>query len=788
MIRNYLAVAWRNLWKNKSFSAINILGLALGISCSLLILLWVRDEYKVDGFHKNGDRLYSVYQVTTFDGKTEGGHYTPGPMADEVKRVFPEVTHASGFAWNSWNTFAAGEKIMKLEGNAAGADFFSMFSYPLLEGNAATALNTPTSIAISRTMARNFFGSPKEAIGKTIRFENYRDLQVTAVFEDIPRNSSQRFKYLLNWDFFLERNDWAKNWGNNGPFTFLLLRPDADAASLDKRIKKFLDKYVTDQPPGFSIQLGLQRYNDMYLHSQIKEGKITGGRIEYVRLFSMVAIFILLIACINFMNLTTARSVKRAKEIGVRKVVGAIRAVLVRQFIGEALLITSIATIIAIALMIFLLPVFNEVTGKNIALPLKEPYFYLSLAGIILLTGFLSGSYPALLLSSFNPVAVLKGKLKTGKGAASFRKALVVFQFVLAITLITGMIVITRQVNYMQNVNLGFNKQNLVFLPIEGELIKKYHVFKEEAMRLPGIAGVTQMSNRPTHIQNGTGGVSWPGKDPNVTIMFTQASVGYDFIKNLQVTLLQGRDFSPEYGDSSSYIINETALAKIGYTDPVGQPIEQWGRKGKIIGVIKDFHFNSMHTPIEPLILRLGENRGSGYMLVRTQPGKTPIALEGLEKLAKQINPQFPFAHQFADEEWAYLYEKEKVIQQLSNYFAFLGIFISCLGLLGLVMFTASQRAREISIRKVLGASTGSLFTLLSKDYVWLVGIAMVIASPLAWWAMHNWLQNFVYRIPIHWSIFGIAGIASIVIALITISFQAIRAALANPVKTLRSE
>jgi ABC-type antimicrobial peptide transport system permease subunit len=788
MIRNYLAVAWRNLWKNKSFSAINIFGLALGITCSLLILLWVRDEYSVDGFHKNGNRLYSVYQVTTFDGKVEGGHYTPGPMPDEMKRVLPEVVHACGFAWNSWNTFAAGEKIMKVEGNAAGADFFTMFSYPLLEGSAATALSTPTSIAISKTMASNFFGSPKEAIGKTLRFENYRDLQVTAVFEDIPHNSSQRFKYLLSWDFFLERNDWAKNWGNNGPFTFLQLRPDADAAKLEANIKKFLDKYVTDIPKGFSMQLGLQRYDDMYLHSQIKEGHIQGGRIEYVRLFSVVAIFILLIACINFMNLTTARSVKRAREIGVRKVVGAIRPVLVRQFIGEALLITFIATAIAILLMVLLLPVFNEVTAKRISLPLNEPYFWACLLGIMLLTGFISGSYPALLLSSFNPVAVLKGKLKPGSSAVWFRKGLVVFQFVLSIILITGMIVITRQVNYMQNVNLGFNKQNLIYMPIEGELITKYNVFKEEASRLPGIAGVTQMSNRPTHIQNGTGGINWPGKDPNVTIMFTQASVGYDFVKNLQLTLLQGRDFSKEFADSSSYIINETALAKIGYKDPIGQPIEQWGRKGKIVGVLKDFHFNSFHTPIQPLILRLGENRGSGYMIIRTEAGKTPVALAGLEKLAKQINPRFPFAHQFADEEWALLYEKEKVIEKLSNYFAFLGIFISCLGLLGLVMFTAGQRAREISIRKVLGAGTGSLFTLLSKDFVWLVGIAMVIASPVAWWAMHNWLQNFHYRIQIHWSIFGIAGIAAIIIALGTISFQAIKAAVANPIKSLRTE
>jgi putative ABC transport system permease protein len=314
-------------------------------------------------------------------------------------------------------------------------------------------------------------------------------------------------------------------------------------------------------------------------------------------------------------------------------------------------------------------------------------------------------------------------------------------------------------------------------------------VFKEEALRMPGIAGITCISNRPTNIENGTGGVSWPGKDPNATIMFTQASVGYDFVKSMQLTLLKGRDFSKDYGtDSAAYIINETALARIGYKDPIGQPIEFWGTKGKIIGLLKDFHFNSLHVPIEPLIIRLEDNRTSGYALIRTQAGKTKEALAGLEKLWKQLNPEFPFAHQVAEEEYAFLYEKEKIIQTLSNYFAFLGIFISCLGLLGLVMFTAGQRAREISIRKVLGANTASLFALLSKDFVWLVGIAMVIASPLAWWAMNNWLQNFVYRIPIHWSIFGIAGLAAVVIALGTISFQAFKAAIANPVKSLRSE
>ena len=650
-------------------------------------------------------------------------------------------------------------------------------------------MNTPATIAISRKMAEDFFGDAQKAIGQTVRYENRVDLKVSAVFENISLKSSRRFDFLTNWHFFLEENSWAKNWGNNGPSTLVMLKPNANAALVDKKLKKFLDNYNKDQSAAFRIEMGIQRYEEMYLYSNFKNGIVSGGRIEYVRLFGVVAIFILLIACINFMNLTTAHSVKRAREIGIRKVVGAIRSSLRYQFIGEAILLSLFSIIISILLVALILPSFNSITEKKIQLPINDSVFWLSLAGLTLFTGILSGSYPAMFLSSLNPIKVLKGILKFSPGAAWFRKGLVVFQFTLSTILIIGTIVVSKQVEFVQSKNLGYDRENLVYIPLEGDLTSKYQLFKEQALKMPGIQHVTRMSQAPTQIENGTGGVEWDGKDPNIKPMFTQAAVGYDFVKTLNVQILQGRDYSKDYAtDSVGYILNEAALQKIGYKDPIGKPLTFWGKKGTIIGVVKDFHFNSFHEPINALVLRSGETDGYGSILVRTAAGKTKEALGNIEKLCKQLNPKFPFTYYFSDEEYQKLYKSELVVSKLANSFAFLAIFISCLGLLGLAMFTAEQRTKEIGIRKVLGASVSSLFTLMSREFLLLVSIALVIASPIAWWLMNNWLQNYVYRIPITWWMFIAAGGLAILIALATITFQATKAAIANPIKSLRTE
>ena len=790
MLKNYLKTAFRNLWKNKAFSFINIMGLALGLACSLLIMLWVSDEYKVDAFHKNGSRLYSVFERQFRDGEVNAFHGGPGIMADEMKKVLPEVQYATNYAWNELTTFESHNKIIKKSGNHAGQDFFKIFTYPLLEGNAATALQTPLDIAISKKMAEEFFGSPAQAIGKTIRYDNKKDLKITAVFDNVPQHSTAQFDYILNWQSFLQRNNWATDWTNNGPATYIVLREGTDAKAFEKKISRFLDNYNKEQTAHSFIRLGIQRYGDIYLHSNFdKLGELSGGRIQYVRLFSLVAVFILLIACINFMNLTTARSVKRAKEIGIRKVVGAFRFALIRQFIGEALLIVALAIIISLALVMFVLPLFNQLTEKQIHLPFSDPIFWLIIIGLLLITGLISGSYPALYLSSFKPVRVLKGSLKFSSGALWFRKGLVVFQFMLSILLIIGTIVVSKQVNYIQTVNLGYDRENLIYIPLEGELTATYQLFKNQSMQMAGIKDISRITDVPTQIENGTGGVEWEGKDPNSDIQFTQSAVGYDFIKTMHLQLAQGRDFSKDFAtDSVGYIINESALKRIGYKDPIGKPLTFWQKKGTIIGVLKDFHFNSLHVPINPIVLRLGENIGWGAAIVRTETSKTKEALVNLEKVCKNLNPKFPFTYKFSDEEYQKLYKSEQVVSHLARYFAFLAIFISCLGLLGLVIFTAEQRTREIGIRKVLGATVSNVVGLLSKDFLKLVFIANLISWPLGWWAMSKWLQNFEYRTAINWWVFVLAGFAAVLIALVTTSFQAIKAAIANPVKSLRSE
>jgi ABC-type antimicrobial peptide transport system permease subunit len=675
-----------------------------------------------------------------------------------------------------------------MNGVYAGEDFFRMFSYPLLQGNAQTALNSPNGIAISRKMAEIFFGNAEKAMGQLVRFENKDELKVTAVFENIPVNSSQHFDFLRIWSDFVKENQWVNNWGNTDPSTFIQLRKDADPIKVEAKIKDFIYRY-REKNSASRTELALQRYPEKYLNSNFKNGYIDGGRIEYIRLFSIVAVFILLIACINFMNLATARSVKRSKEVGIRKVVGAARWSLIGQFIGEALLVTFFSIFIAVTLAGILLPAFNALTGKQLILPLSQPVFWIFLSGLLLLTGFVAGSYPALFLSSLKPIRILKGNMKFSWSAIFFRKGLVVFQFTLSIILIVGMIVIYRQMNYIQNKNLGYDRENLIYVPIEGDLVKNYSLFKEQASNYPGILSVSKMRNSPTVISHHNGSIEWPGKDPNFSVSFADGVVGYDYVKTMKLTLKEGRDFSKEFGiDTASFILNETAVKKIGFQNPIGQTVSWGNRRGTVIGVIQDFHFNSMHEAIDPLILRLDDNWNWGTILVRVQAGKTQEVIAGLEKICKAVNPKFPFTYQFSDLEFARLYQSEQVVSKLSNLFAFLAIFISCLGLFGLAAFSAEQRKKEIGVRKTLGASVPGITSMLAVNFLKPVGIAMLIAFPVSWSMMNEWLQGFVYKTSIEWWVFMIAGVLSIIIALLTVSYQSIKAALTNPVKSLRTE
>ncbi|HVW61455.1 MAG TPA: ABC transporter permease, partial [Puia sp.] len=514
MLKNYLLVAFRNLTRNKAFSAINILGLALGLTCSLFIGLWVQDERNVDQFNVQGDRLYTVYERQFTGGVIRIQGNTPGVLAEGMKRELPQVEYASSVSHNEENTFQSGGKILKEEGCYADRDFFTMFTYPLLEGDKATVLSRPADMAISRKMAVALFGSPGAAIGRPLLFNNSVELKVTGVFEDVPRNASNKFDYVINYGSFLKQHEAMTKWTNTGVVTYFMLKKSADPTAMDRQLTQLMDAH-THYGKGYRVELGIQRFGDMYLHSRFNSlGQLEGGRIEYVRLFTIVAVFILLIACINFMNITTARSARRAKEIGVRKVVGALRVSLVRQFIGEALMLTGIAMAMALLLLAMLLPVFNTLTQKQIAFP-SGPAFWMGIGGVMLLTGFIAGSYPALFLSSFRPVSVLKGSLKLSGGNVLLRKGLVVFQFVVSIVLIVGTIVVSRQVNYIQTKDIGYNRENLIYIPQEGDINGKYQLFKQEALKIPGVQFVSHIGDPPTNITSATWGIDWVGKDPD---------------------------------------------------------------------------------------------------------------------------------------------------------------------------------------------------------------------------------------------------------------------------------
>lgn len=802
MIKSYIRIAWRNIVRHKIHTGINVIGLALGITCCLFIFFWVRDERSVDNFHANGKNLYTVYQTLTAGGKAYGTYSPPTQftngarvfLLEDLQQAVPEVKRQTSYAtgyelpWGHAETIRVGEKVLKLEGSRAGEDFFTLFSYPLLAGSPATALKGKSSITISRKMAELFFGSPAKAMGQTVRYENQLDFVVTSVFENLPEQSSLKFDFLLNWEMQKGKLEWSSNEFR----TYIQLSETADVKKVEAKINRFLEGRL-DTTGGFKTKVGLQRFGDQYLYGNFVNGQPSGGRIEYVRIFSGVALFILLIACINFMNLATARSVQRAKEIGLRKVVGSTRAHLILQFLGEALLFSMLATLLSLVLVSLLLPAFNRFTDKHISLPVAQLSFWFSLTGLMVLTGLLAGSYPALYLSSLQPIRIIKGVVRFTRGATWFRKGLTVFQFVLSIVLIISTIVILRQTNYVQTVHLGYDRENLIYIRIEGELSKpdKYLLFKNRAASMPGIALVDRSSEAP-HAMNFVvvDAIDWEGKEKNAVVGFKPSSVGLDFIKLMKMDITEGRDFSRLYptDTSDAFMVNEEAVRRMGLKHPIGKWVSAWKKKGHIVAILKDYHTQSLHDPILPVIIDVKEDLYFGVIIVRTQPGKTKEALASLATVSKDINPGYPFAYQFVDEEYKKLYNSEQVISRLTVVFATLAILISCLGLLGLVMFAAQQRTKEIGIRKVLGASISSLIGLFSLDFLGLITLAFLIAAPLAWYFMHGWLQDFAYRVSLSWWIFVLAGAVSVIIALLTVSYQALKAAMANPVQSLKTD
>ncbi|MBD2700495.1 ABC transporter permease [Spirosoma sp. BT702] len=799
MIQNYLKIAWRNLTRHKTFASINILGLVLGMASSLLILLWVQHERSIDHFHANGSRLYQILenqQTTGNDLSTTPT--TPHLLAPALVAELPEVERSVHMTPGNMLLLAVGTNSYRERGCYASPDLFQIFSFPMVQGNPKTALVGPSSLVISEAVARKLFGRT-DVVGRSVRIGNKDDRQVTGVFQDIPTNSSLKFDFVLPSKPYIKQNPQAPRWSRNGWRTFALLRPNVDIAALNAKMLDFIHRHDSTLT---MVTTFMFRFEDTYLHSKFTKGQPDGGRIEYVRLFTIVAVFLLLIACINFMNLATARSAKRAKEVGIRKVVGAERAYLIGQFTGEAVLLTIVSAMIALVLVQCLIPLFNQLTEKQMAIPYDNPIFWAGLLGLALITGLLAGIYPAFFLSSLQPVKVLKGNSPTAllrfkAGAVLLRQGLVVFQFALSLLLIIGTLIVSRQMHFIRTKNLGIDRENVIYMRVDGELTRHFEPFRQALLQAPGIRSVSSSAEDPLYTNNSTTGVSWKGKPQTDNTMFFELPVSYDFVKTMNIQLVAGREFSKAFpADSTNYIINEEAARRMGMNNrnrtggpagsPVGQTMSFEDVPGTIVGVVKNFHLNSLRVAIEPLVIHFGTTNNT--LLVRTQPGQTEQALASLEKLAKQFNPAYPFTYTFADENFEKLYKSETLVGKLTSYFALIAIGIACLGLFGLAMFMAEQRTKEIGVRKVMGASVGSIIALLSGDFLKLVAVAIVIASPLAWWAMHEWLQTFAYRIDIAWWMFTLAGGLVTGVALLTVSYQSIKAALVNPVKSLRSE
>lgn len=816
LIRHYFMVALRHVWRHRFFSAINVIGLTLGITSCMFIYLWVSDEKSIDNFHEKSDRLYNIYTRTASKSTVTGQYNIPFVFRDnrvftaldDVVEAVPDVEGVAFYhpgyvrPWGKPETFRVGDKAYKLEGSRASQDFFTLFSFPVIAGDPATALKNGSGVAISRKMSDLFFDSPEAAIGQSIRHENNIDMQVTAVFEDLGPNTSMKFDFLVNWELHCTfKTSWSSNLSNGT----LLLRPGADVKHVEEQLNALVIPRL-EKFEGVTTTLGLQPYRDQYLIANFDDGKPAGGRMVYVKIFSGVAFFIIVIACVNFMNLATARSVKRAKEVGVRKVVGSSRAFLIAQFFGESLMLSFLAMIISVLLVVLLLPAFNAFTGKHIAAPFDQFQTWWDLLGLAFVTGVVAGSYPALFLSSLKPVNVLKGVVSSSKNAIWVRRGMAVFQFGLSILLLIATIVMSKQTRFMQNMNLGFNKENLLYLPTEGTLTKfnGYMAFKHAAEMMPGVLMVDKSSEAPhsmaflvdeedgvreTNAEDNSA-IRWEGKEKNNRVGFKPTSVGFDFLKLMKLDVAQGRGFSREFSTDSAdaFMVNEQAVKEMGLKDPVGKWVSAWQKKGHIIGILKDYNTNSLHERIRPIIIDVKEWEQFGVVLVRTEAGKTKEAIAGLEKVYKELNPDYPFSFKFVEEDYNKMYNSEQTTAKLSNVFAALAILISCLGLLGLIMFSAEQRTREIGIRKALGATVGSIVGLLSKDFVRIVIVSFCIAAPVSAYLMSEWLNAFAYKTDLSWWIFVGAGLSALLIALITISFQAFQSARANPVNSLRSE
>ncbi len=787
MFTNFFKIAYRNLVRSKGFSLINILGLAIGMASAVLILLWIQNELSYDQFHTNKDRIYEAWNKAEFSGKLNSWNTTPKILARTIEKDLPEVDRAVRVDWGSNFLFTVGDKRLTERGNIVDSGFLQMFSFPLLEGNPATVLQDMHSIVLTQKMAKKLFGEA-EAVGKVVKIDNKDNFTVTGILKDLPNNTRFNFEYLVPWAYKRSQGDDDDNWGNNSTRTYVMLKPNATLASVAPKVKFLKVKYDKDDPKWQMFLYPMSRWR---LYSNFTNGVEDGGRITFVKLFGIIAGFILLIACINFMNLSTARSEKRAKEVGIRKVVGAQKFSLISQFIGESILIAFIAGVAALLIVQLSLGGFNQLTDKKLFIDYSDVNFWLSAIGFVIFTGLLAGSYPAFFLSSFQPVKVLKGTFKRAHALVTPRKILVVLQFTFAISLIICTIIVKQQIDYAQERETGYNRSNLVYHFFTGDLDKNYASIKNDLLNAGVAVSVTKTSAPLTESWSDGWGQEWEGKDPNDKTDFRRYDADENLVKTVGLQLVQGRDFDMKtyLTDSTAMMINESALKVFKFRDPIGKIVKDNGQDWHIVGVFKDFILESPYAPVKPMLV-YGLKSGWFSVIQMKLNGAHSMAqnLKATEAIFKKYNPEYPFEYKFVDEEYAKKFEDEQRTGTLAGLFAGLTIFISCLGLFALATYMAENRIKEIGVRKVLGASVGGIAALLSKDFLKLVLVSFVIATPIAWWAMHTWLQDYPYRVNIEWWVFALTALISTLIAIVTVSYQSIKAAIAKPVRSLRTE
>lgn len=794
MIKNYFKIAWRNLIKSKGYSAINIGGLAVGMAVAMLIGLWVFDELSFNKYHQNYNRIAQVMQHATFNGKIETQNANPALMGPELRAKYgSDFKYVVQSSWTEDQLLTVGDKQLTKSGMFFETDAPEMLTLEMLKGT-RSGLKDPYSIMLSASVAEAFFGKD-DPINKTIRFGRRTNLKVTGVYKDLPANTTfNQIKFMAPWELWLIRNPWVKTmdnpWGSNFSQTFVQIADNADMEKVSAKIKNTKLNNVSKENATIRWVVFLQPMSKWNLYNEFKNGVNVGGNIQYVWLFGIIGIFVLILACINFMNLSTARSEKRAKEVGIRKTVGSLRSQIIKQFFAESYLVVLLAFVLCLVLVALLLPLFNDVAGKKIEIAWANPMFWIFSGVFILITGLVSGSYPALYLSSFQPLKVLKGTFRVGKFASVPRKVLVTVQFTVSVILIIGTIVVYQQIQHAKNRPIGYTRQGLINLYLQTEIKEHYEAVRTELKNLGAIEEMAASHSPMTDVWNSSGGFDWEGKDPNLSVSFPTNRVSYEFGKTVNWKIKEGRDFSRKLAtDSAAFVINESAVRFFGFKNPVGKILKWDNNRLTIIGIVKDIMQESPFYPVRPTLYHLGKYEDMTNLIIKLNPQQNvKQSLSAIEQVMKKYSPGIPFNYSFVDEKFEGKFQEEERIGKLASYFAILAIFISCLGLFGMASFVAEQRTKEIGIRKVLGASIGNLWRLLSTEFFVLVLISCIIATPIAWYYLKSWLTNYDYRITIGWGVFALAAGVALIITVLTVSFQAIKAAIANPVKSLRSE